>query len=477
MSRNCNSEIFITKSPLEVRLIEIFKGELRSLIISRDDEEIKLGNIYLGRVDSVNKQLNAAFVDIGIGQAGFLSGSDAQIRSGDNKKKRIISEIYKEGDKVIVQVKRDISEGKGLKLTTKVELRARNLFATMGHSEIILSKSIKGLGSQKKIISILDQYKNPDFGFMIRTKAQFSKESLLVKEAKILADTMNHLINESEQIKKPRILYEELDAIRIYFRNIDDGKIKRIIVDDRLLFFKIKQYLCEVAPSFLERIEFTNNSNIYFDNYDIDQKIQELFEPKLVLDSGVVLHFNETPALVAIDVDSHKLNHFGNSETFALDVNRKAAREIGRQIILRNLAGQIVIDFLPIKRESNRKIITEIILKILKKDKRSILYGFTKLGLFELSRRRMGESLSHRFMTYQEPIRNVKLASSDLLNSINRELRQNPGKIFVAHCSPNLYRHMNADGNPNWKIFLGSIGPVVKLLENKKLLGFNFELV
>ena len=151
MSGNCNLEIFITKSPLEVRLIEIFKGELRSLIISRDDEEIKLGNIYLGRVDSVNKQLNAAFVDIGIGQAGFLSGSDAQIRSGDNQKKRIISETYKEGDKVIVQVKRDISEGKGLKLTTKVELRARNLFATMGHSEIILSRSIKGLESQKKL--------------------------------------------------------------------------------------------------------------------------------------------------------------------------------------------------------------------------------------------------------------------------------------------------------------------------------------
>ena len=89
----------------------------------------------------------------------------------------------------------------------------------------------------------------------------------------------------------------------------------------------------------------------------------------------------------------------------------------------------------------------------------------------------MGESLSHRFMTYQEPIRNVKLASSDLLDLINRELRQNPGKIFVAHCSPNLYRHMNANGNSNWKIFLGSIGPVVKLLEDKKLLGFNFELV
>ena len=88
-------------------------------------------------------------------------------------------------------------------------------------------------------------------------------------------------------------------------------------------------------------------------------------EPKLVLDSGVVLHFNETPALVAIDVDSHSLNHTGNSEIFALDVNRKAAREIGRQIILRNLAGQIVIDFLPIKRKSNRKIITDIILKII----------------------------------------------------------------------------------------------------------------
>jgi Rne/Rng family ribonuclease len=470
-------EILITKSPLEVRLIETVNGKLKNLIISRDDEEIKLGNIYLGRVDSINKQLNAAFVDIGIGQAGFLSGSDAQIRSGHNEKKRTISELYKEGDKVIVQVKRDISKGKGLKLTTKVELRGRNLFATMGHSEIIPSRSIKNLDCQKKILNIIDQYKNPNFGFMIRTKAQFSEESCLVKEVKILVNIMNRLFNESEQSKKPRILYHELDPIRIYLRNIDDGNLKRIIVDDRLLFSKIKQYLEEVAPSIGERIEFTNNLNIHFDSYEINQKIQELFEPKLVLDSGVVLHFNETPALVAIDVDSHSLNHSGNSETFALDVNRNAAREIGRQIILRNLAGQIVIDFLPIKRKSSRKIITEIILKILKEDKRSILYGFTNLGLFELSRHRIGESLSNRFMTYQEPIRNVKLASSDLFDSINRELRPNPGKILVAHCSPNLYRHMNANGNLNWKIFLENIGPVVRLLEDKKLQGFNFEVV
>ena len=85
--------------------------------------------------------------------------------------------------------------------------------------------------------------------------------------------------------------------------------------------------------------------------------------------------------------------------------------------------------------------------------------------------------MSKRFLTYQEPIRNVKLASSDLFDSINRELRQNPGKIFVAHCSPNLYRHMNANGNLNWKIFLENIGPVVRLLEDKKLQGFNFEVV
>ncbi|MAW46850.1 MAG: ribonuclease E/G [Rhodospirillales bacterium] len=477
MSENCNSELFIMKCPLEVRLIEVFNGKLRNLIISRDDEEIKLGNIYLGRVDSVNKQLNAAFVDIGIGKTGFLSGSDAQLKRDDTKKKRIISELYKEGDKVIVQVKRDISEGKGLKLTSKVELRGRNLIATMGNPEITISRSIKNLEFQREITKVINRYTNPEFGFIIRTKSQFSEESFLDNEAKILVDDMNRLLNESKQSKKPRILYQELDAIRVYLRNIDDGNIKRIMVDDRLLFSKIKQYLGEITPSVVERIEFTNNFNIYFDSYEVDQRIQELFEPKLVLDSGVVLHFNETPALVAIDVDSHSLNHSGNSETFALDVNRNAAREIGRQIILRNLAGQIVIDFLPIRSKSSRKIISDIILKVLKEDKRSILYGFTNLGLFELSRRRIGESLSKRFLTYQEPIRNVKLASSDLFDSINRELRQNPGKIFVAHCSPNLYRHMNANGNLNWKIFLENIGPVVRLLEDKKLQGFNFEVV
>ena len=465
MTKTSGLEVFVNSVPGEIRLAVTNCGRLADLVIVRYDELPVLGNIYLGRVKKVLAGLNAAFIDIGQNDSGFLAANDGQILDRHNEKPKLIKALFKEGDAVIVQAIREPSEGKGVKLTTRLDLTGRTVVATQGRPGVAISKNITDEEERARLQTALVGYPHSTSGLIVRTKALGTATEIIQRESKILIEKISSITAAQKISLPPTCLYEESDPILKYLRDLGGLDWQRIVVDDRATLIRLSNYLVEYAPELETLFELANNPVTLFETYDLDQQIDDLFDAQVVLPSGGGLIIEETAALVAIDVDSRAHNRYSDPELFAVAVNEEAAIEVARQLVLRNLAGQIIIDFLPMKRKKNRDKIQSLLSSALVKTGKCNIFGFSRLGLLEMTRQRNGESLASRFLLKKEATRTVKTITIDLIRAVLREIACNPGRILTVACSHKLYSYLKGDMQVIWNGLLARTGPIVVLEE------------
>ena len=458
-------EVFITSVPGETRLALAEDGRLKDLAIDIDGNESLIGNIYLGRVEKVIAGLNAAFIDIGRSVSGFLTANDGQLFDRNKEKPKLINTLFKEGDSVLVQVTRDESRGKGVKLTTRIELVGRTTIAVVGGDGVSISKSILDKVDRTRVKLALDKFKTPSIGLIVRTNAQFVPTKVLQDEAENLLGQISLILSEQTKRKPPACLYTETVQVLKFLRDFGTSDWKRIFIDQRTVFMKVKKYVADYVPELTKKIKFVNDTFSLFETYDLDQQIEDLFGSTILLPSGGRLIIEETDALISIDVDSGNHNRDRGVEAFARAVNEEATIELARQLVLRNLAGQIVIDFLPMKRKTNREYIYSLLSSLLSKGCKCNIYGFSKLGLLEMTRERVGESLASRFNVANVQVKGIRAIAIDMIRSVLREIDRNPGKMLRVECSHALYICLKGDMKEIWFELLDRTGPVIILEE------------
>lgn len=338
------------------------------------DKDSLIGNIYCGYVKDIVKNINAAFVDFYDGNIGFLP-----LKGMKN--------IPKTGDKILVQVIGDKVKTKDYLLTWKINLSGNQLALTVGNSNVSVSKKITDSSKRNLLKSYLEDYKSPDYGFVLRTNSENSTREDIVTQADRLKEEYFLILKKFEYATPKTLLYEKSQLIlkTSEFVKKYGGQI-------------ITEHT-EIA-NLLERehipVLLNEKNNISLCNkYALGHFMKEATSKNVWLKSGAYIVIEPTEAMTVIDVNTGKAElHASREKTFEI-INQEAAQEIARQISIRNISGIIIIDFINMESsKSYDELLTKMKSYVCQDDKKCIVCGFTKLGLMEITRQKKEKPLS-----------------------------------------------------------------------------------
>lgn len=388
-------EIIINVDEQNNKTISIVEnGILIENYIEKYDKKRMEGNIYLGRVENVLNGMQAAFVNIGQGKNTFIHLKDILPKIDITKNEKIdlsnekISDYIKNGDEILVQVKRDKTEQKGPRVSTHISLVGRYI-VLMPETEIItVSQKIQNKKEEERLKNILKNLLPKKYGAIVRTLAQNKTDEEIKADLEILLNRWEKIKNNSKNKKAPSNIENTNSVIKKILIDLMDGDISNIIVNSKELYNQINLFLKEYNNTKIN-VEFKNRKNI-LDIYDINNQIEKINNRKIWLDCGGFITIDKTEALVAIDVNSGKYIGKSGLEKTILKVNKEASIEIAKQLRLRDIGGIIVIDFIDMVNDESKKIVINELKENLKKDRsKTQILEFTKLNLLEMTRKHM----------------------------------------------------------------------------------------
>ncbi|TCK98132.1 ribonuclease G [Natranaerovirga hydrolytica] len=354
-----------------------------------------LGNIYIGKVKNILKNINAAFVDIGMEENAYLAIEDHKSIIFTNHKKDTHLNI---GDEIVVQVKKESTKTKGPVLTTQLSLTGRYTVLTAGKNYVGISNKIEDQGLKERLKNIVKPFQNDEYGFIIRTNAKDVEEDTLIKE-------MNELKNRYETIKKVamyRSCYQIIEKAPSPFislvKNHYNSQLERVVIDDKTVYDEVKAYVEEVELNHIS-VEYYEDKNLsLFDLNNLRTKIEQALKSKVWLKSGASIVISPTEALIAIDVNTGKYVGKKKFEETVYKINMEAAQEIAKQIRLRNLSGIIIVDFIDMKKESYKNELLRTFKRYLDNDPVKVtLLGMTALNLVEITRKKIKKPIYEQF--------------------------------------------------------------------------------
>jgi len=411
-----NKEIFISESMGESRIAIIEDGTLVEVYIEKQDHQRMVGNIYKGQVENVLPGMQAAFVDIGydinaflpfseIENPALLSDFEKENDSKDKKKKthrkqhpkkqeNDINVKLKTGQNIYVQVIKEAFAGKGPRVTTEIALPGRLLVLVPNANYIGISKKIWDKYERRRLKKIVSSMKEKNIGIIVRTVAEGKNEELIKKDFSSLIDNWKKIDKNASNQKNTALIYEDLETASSVIRDLFTPDISKISIDSRKLFKKLTTYLNDVSPNMANRLEYYKKREPLFESMGIENELDKLLRPKVWLKSGAYLIIEKTEAMVVVDVNSGKFVGKKNHEQNSVKINLEACREVARQLRLRDLSGLVVIDFIDMKEEANRKKIYFELRKELKKDRAKVAISpISDFGLLEMTRQRIRLSL------------------------------------------------------------------------------------
>lgn len=391
-------KMLVNMKSREKRFAYLFNNKLERLYIEQPQQKSAVGNIYVGIVTKVAPGMNAAFVDIGEVKNCYLPKDKLASYSADDssfneKKNRSISTYIKQGEKVLVQVVKDATGTKGPKLTGIVELQKDNLVFMPYGRYIAVSKKLVDQKIQKQLRSVGKKLTAQSEGLIFRTSAANASEAELTAEVDDLRQKYTELVRQAASAKKPALLLANNDYERELFRILEKMESGEVFVDT--------QEEAKAWSSVFPKLTFhyyADNKNL-FSFFSIEKDIEDALKRIVWLEKGAYLIIDETEAATIIDVNTGKYEGRHNLEQTAFDTNRYAALEAARQLKVRDLSGIILIDFIDMPKEHEKKI-EEIMKKELQKDSRQTkVIGFTALGILQITRKKTVVPLSQAVKT------------------------------------------------------------------------------
>ncbi len=384
---------------------------LVELLVDHPQTRRTVGNIYRGTVEAVKPGIQAAFVDIGTGKSAFLHASDLVEAEEDDEEdnggsgrtsrphRKIpnVDEILKPGQTLLVQVVKEAISTKGPRVTAQVSLAGRYLVYLPFASKIGVSRKIEAREERLRLREMVRALAPRNAGgIIIRTVAEDLNEDHLKRELKALVGLWRKIRRKEGFVRAPALVQREASLTSGIIRDLFSDKVDELHVDSRPLFKEIRRYLNQVAPDLLDRVTFYQSSEPLFDKFDIESEIRDLFKRRVDLPTGGYVIIEPTEALVSIDVNTGRYTGKKDPEKTILRTNVEAAREIARQIRLRDVGGIIVIDFIDMETRGNRDRVLQDLRTHLGRDRaRTRAFQVSELGLIEMTRQRVRPSLWH----------------------------------------------------------------------------------
>lgn len=387
--------------------------KLVEIMFDRPDQGRILGDIFLGKVDAVLPGIQAAFVDIGTEKAGFLHVSDLNLDEGDDDEENgggrgrggrrrtrtlpPIQDHVKKGQKILVQVTKESISTKGPRITAQISLPGRFLVYMPHSSRVGVSRKIEGRDQRSKLRKMAQKILPADSGgIIVRTVGEEVTEEKLEREFKRLHERWGTIQNKAMSQNAPAAVYGEATLISGVIRDLFSGKFEALRVDSEAAFNEIADYVKSVDPDLLDRVHLHQGSTPLFDQYNVEEEIQKAFRRMVPLKSGGTLVIEPTEALVSIDVNTGRFTGKGKKdpEETILRTNLEAAREVTKQLRLRDVGGIIVVDFIDMESQGNRdKVIKELRSHLGRDRARTKAFEVSNLGLVEMTRQRVRPSL------------------------------------------------------------------------------------
>jgi ribonuclease E len=393
----------------ECRVAIIDDGSLDELYVERTNVISHVGNIYKGRIVNVESGIQAAFVDFGIGKNGFLHISDVHPRyfadkeDGDEKigrrkalkQRPPIQKCLKKGREIVVQVTKEGINTKGPTLSTYLSLPGKYIVMMPWMNRVGVSQKIDDEDSRRKLREVVEQLKLPkSIGLIVRTAALTATKRELQNDVAYLSRLWSAIRKRIETASAPAAIYQESDLVIRTIRDIFNSKISKIICDSESVTKKIRDFLGIVQPRLKNRAIFYDKKTPLFHKYGIENEIGRIQGSRVDLKNGGYIVIEQTEALVSIDVNSGKYRKQSNAEQTAFKINTEAAKEIIRQLKLRDMGGLIVCDFIDMRDRKNQRSVEKTFRDCLKNDRaRTRVLKMSAFGLMELTRQRMRPSL------------------------------------------------------------------------------------
>ena len=386
------TEIIIQVNNNEKQIALVENGKLIEYYEENDEKVRKEGNIYIGIVKDTIHGMQSAFVDIGTEKNSFIHLKDILPKVDETKQKPSeiadINKIVKPNQKLLVQVKKDSNENKGARVSTHINLPSKYIALLPNTDIITISQKIEDKKEQERLIKLVRENLSHGNGAIIRTSAQ-NKEKEVIEDIKKVEKKWNDIIQTSinPHQKKPQLLYKSEDIIKKMLIDLTGASIEKITINDKKIKQDLEKFKNENKEYSNIKIEEKYQENL-FDIYDLKKQIAKRWNRKIWLRCGGFITIDKTEALTAIDVNTGKYIGNKNLEQTVYRVNSEASIEIAKQLRLRDIGGIIIIDYIDMQNEENKKKIQDILKEELKKDRsKTQVEGFTKLDLMELTRK------------------------------------------------------------------------------------------
>ena len=427
-------EIVINVERLETRVAVLENGRLEEYMVEHPEEERLVGCIFKGRVQNLEDDLQAAFVDIGLKKNAFLhywdmtpdmdafldeeedDGDEEDMRpakggkkKGKNGKRRRqdrltneqIHERFKPGTEIVVQVTKGPISTKGPRVTTNLSLAGRYLVMMPGAKNRGVSRKIGDAKERERLRKIVDRLLLPDdVGIIARTVGVGAKGSAFARDLRNLLESWNELKGNIRNLRTPCCVYQEPGLVERVVREWLTEDVESVLIDDEKTFEEMRDLTAKISRRAKGKLRRYDAATNVFEHLGLERQLEEAFRRKVPLKSGGYLVIDETEALIAVDVNTghHKTkeNKEGKNkqEESILEVNLEAVEEVARQLRLRNIGGLVILDLIDMKSPRHQKKVVRALKDALKRDRaRTNVLDISKLGLLEMSRQRVEESL------------------------------------------------------------------------------------
>lgn len=418
-------EIIINSSSTQTRVAITEDGNLTDFFVDYPENRRMVGDIYLGRVARVLPGIKAAFIDIGMKHDAFLHFSDIgektkefqsiigddsdvddededSVSKSDEEVTRpveipeMINGIPKlqKGQNIIVQITKEPVSNKGVRVSTSVSIPGRFCVLLPFDNKIGISKKIYDFKERRRLRSIARSILPKNCGLIIRTVARNQSEESLTEDLKILKKTWERIESEVKTEKPPYLLHQDLSTTISVIRDFFTPDISKAYIDSKKVYKQVKDYISLIQPSLTDKIELHKGGKSIFEAFKIEEQIKILFGRKVPMKSGGHLVIEHTEAMVVIDVNSGRYAASKDQEQNSLKTDLEASREIARQLRLRDIGGLIVVDFIDLEDEKNRKKVYDELKKEFRKDRAKVsVLPMSDFGLVEITRQRIRHNI------------------------------------------------------------------------------------
>jgi ribonuclease G len=439
-------EIIMNATANQVRVAITEDGKLAELFVEAPEKERLVGDIYLGKVARVMPGIKAAFIDIGLRQDAFLHFSDIGSTldeysellgeepeeelvsvasrssvSGGPEQRGTPAQVVRErhgrnhlgrgrdrlehpekhlqsGQDIIVQVTKEPVGKKGVRVTSEVSLPGRFLVLLPFDGKVGVSKRIGNFREKRRLRKLVRSILPDGFGAIIRTVAEGKDEPTLKNDLDQLVNTWKDIEKTLKTEKAPSLVYKDMTTTSSVIRDLFSNDVERVTVDSKRLYREIRAYVHMTSPLLVDKIELYKGREPIFDVFGVEKEIDTAMSRKVWLKSGGYVIIEQTEAMVVVDVNSGRYAAKKEQELNSLQTNLEASREIVRQIRLRDIGGLIVIDFIDLDDERNRKKVYDELRREFRKDRAKVtVLPMTEFGLVQITRQRIRQSVLHSF--------------------------------------------------------------------------------